>query len=1048
VAPRRGRLTFVLQEVFALRRQDRPVLALMAPLFAVVTAASVIVATFTKTAFLAEYAVETLPLMFLGSSLFTAALSIAYVSIAGRFDTARRWLGLVLVAQATFLALHLLYPLAPKAMALAQLIWCTGLSQLLLVQTWNTTSVMLPSRQAKRLFPVFAAVSTLGAAVGGGLVSAGLQVVEARHLMWLVLLLQTYPLWRVKTVVRELQAAADLQDDGASALPASLHRRNQDHESQPFDEVMRGFRAIAATPLLLRLAALVFLLQTASLVIDFQFSTELKLRFTRNEMASFLGSYYAIANTVAFFVALLATSRIVRVVGIGVAISASAIFVGLGSLWYFGAGLGFLGPAPAGFGLGSAFWAIVVTSFLERIFQFALTRNAMQMLVAPLDAKKGERAKTLIDGVVYRVATAGTSVALLFIGPHSEQLALLAPVTLLACLGVVGIGLSMNPHYRRALFEGLRARRVDSDVDPQIRDLLQRSATGEVRERLASSQPSDILAALEIVRESRLPVRVQDLMPAAAHANADIARRALEVVNELGLVPERGALLELLQNERPPAVLREVLRLLEHFPDPSLLPLVSLFIQHEDVGVARLAVAWVHKVGGETYSEPLHRQFRADLHHPEAQRRARAAFISGGYNLETESDLARMVHDPSPEVRLNAVVSMGQVGAMEYVDPLVDSLSRGDLVPAASAALVRFGPKLIPALRERMQRRPPGLAIQLRLLRVVERFGNEAAVRYLTEQVDSRPSVVRNNAVQSLWRVARDPEAPRPPRSWLKGRVLTEIDTLSLLHAIVRGAPARDTKLQFFADEVQALRLQAEMRVFRLLGVLESRAALHRAYLHYRSPQQRVRSNAIELLDQHVVDPDLKAVVGLIERHEGPGADAADALDGPAIGEMLAHADPWLVRVWTWVQTPSGGKMTRDPMDMVFLLKAVPFLSELSGEQLLPIADIVQHVHVEAGDLVFAEGQPGNHLYVILEGEVDVMRGSERVARLGRKECVGEMALLDPAPRSASVKARTDCELLAIARDDFQDLLDMHPALARGIIRVLTQRLRHATEQM
>lgn len=1048
MAPRRGRVAYVLQEVFALRRQDRPVLVLMAPQFAVLTAASVIVATFTKTAFLAEYPVETLPLMFLASAVFTAALSLAYVSIAGRFDTTRRWLGLVLVAQVTFLILHLLYPLAPKAMALAQLVWCTGLSQLLLVQTWNTTSVLLPSRQAKRLFPVFAAVSTLGAAVGGGLVSAGLQVGEARHLMWLVLLLQSYPLVKVIGVVRGLQSAAELRDDDAAALgPAGPHP-GQPRGKQPFDEVARGFRAIASTPLLLRLAALVFLLQTASLIIDFQFSTELKLRFSRNEMARFLGSYYAIANTAAFFVALLATSRIVRVVGIGVAISASAIFVGLGSLWYLGAGLGLLGPAPQGFGLGSAFWAIVVTSFLERIFQFALTRNAMQMLVAPLEAKKGERAKTLIDGVVYRVATAGTSVALLFIGPDSEQLARLAPVTALACLGVVAIGLSMNPHYRRALFEGLRARRVDSDVDPQIRDLLQRSATGEVRERLASSQPSDVLAALEIVRESRLPVRVQDLMPVAAGADADLARRALEVVNALDLVPERGDLVALLQRERPPAVVREVLRLLERFPDADLLPLVDPLVHHDDVGVARLAVAWVHKVGGEAYSAPVQQQVRADLHHPEAERRARAAFISSGYTASSVADLPQMVHDPSPEVRLNAVVSMGQVGAMEYVDPLVDSLSRGDLVPAASAALVRFGPKLIPALRERMQRRPPGLAIQLRLLRVVERFADAAAVRYLTEQVDARPSVVRNNAVQSLWRIARDPEAPRPPRPWLKGRILAEIDTLSLLHALGRQPSRQDPKLRFFAEEVHALRLQAEMRVFRLLGVLEARAAMHRAYLHYRSPHQRVRSNAIELLDQHIGDPDLKAVVGLIERHEGAPADAADAFDAAEISEMLTRADPWLMRVWTWVQAPMGGQMTRDPMDMVFLLKAVPFLSELSGEQLLPIADIVQHVHVEAGDLVFAEGQPGNHLYVILEGEVDVMRGAERVARLGRKECVGEMALLDPAPRSASVKARTDCELLAIARDDFQDLLDMHPALARGIIRVLTQRLRHATEQM
>lgn len=1040
VAPRRDVLTFVLQEIFSLRRQDRPVLALLAPLFGVVTAASVIVATFTKTAFLAEYAVGTLPLMFLGSSVFTAFLSVAYVAIAGRFDTARRFVGLLVVAQLSFALLQVLYPLAPKTMALFQLVWCTGLAQLMLVQTWNTSSVMLPSRQAKRLFPVFAAVSTLGAAIGGGLVSAGLQVVEARHLMWLVLVLQLYPLLRVHGVVRELQVAADLQDDGAQSPLQLVPRPAVEKAKHPMDAVSRGFRAILDTPLLLRLAALVFLLQTASLVIDFQFSTELKLRFTRNEMASFLGSYYAIANSVAFFVALLATSRIVRVVGIGVAISASAIFVGLGSVWYFGAGR---------MGLGSPFWAIVVTSFLERIFQFALTRNAMQMLVAPLDAKKGERAKTLIDGVVYRVATAGTSVVLLFISPSSEKLALLAPLTALACLGVVAIGLSMNPHYRRALFEGLRARRVDSDVDPQTRALLQRSATGEVRERLASDHPSDILAAIDIIKESRLPVAVEDLIPVARHADPNLARRALEVINELQLVPDRSLMLELLQHDRPAAVLREVLRLLDQFQDPSLLPLVSTFAEHEDVGVARLAMAWVHQVGGKEYSLPLQRQFRADLSHPEAERRARAACISGSYMAEPESDLAAMVHDSSPEVRVNAVVSMGQIGAIEYVDPLIDSLGRGDLVPAASAALVRFGPKLIPALRERMQRRPPGMAIQLRLLRVVERFANDAAVKYLMEQVDSRPSVVCNNAVQSLWRVARDTDAPRPPRSWLKGRVLAEIESLHLLHAIAHLAPAGRPELSFFALEVQALKLQAEMRAFRLLGVLQSRAAMHRAYLHYRSPQQRVRSNAIELLDQHIADPDLKALVTLIERQDGAAAEGAASHDNPPdIAELLTRADPWLVRVWTWVETPRGGKMTRDPMDMVFLLKAVPFLSDLSGEQLLPIADIVQNVHVEAGDLVFAEGQPGNHLYVILEGEVDVLRGDERVARLGQKECVGEMALLDSAPRSASVKARTDCELLAIARDDFQDLLDMHPALARGIIRVLTQRLRHATEQL
>ncbi len=1044
VAVRSSAIDWVLREVFSLRRADRPVLGQLAPLFGVVTAASVLVATFTKTAFLEKYEVRTLPLMFLGASAFTAVISLAWVAVVERLDLQRRFVGLLATAIVSFIALHLAYPIAPKAFALAQLVWCTGISQLILVQSWNMSSSLLPGRQAKRLFPVLAALSTLGAAAGGGLVTLGLKVVEARHLMWLVVALLVYPLFKVRKLIRALQWSGDERESATESM-ILIGKKDKDSGAATTpaaggSDIIRGFRTILETPILLRLAGLVFLLQVASLIIDFQFSTEMKLKFSRNEMAGFLGTYYAIANSVAFFVALTASARIVRVVGIGMAISASAVFVGIGSLFYFSA---------ARLHLGNPFWAIVATSFLERIFQFALTRNAMQMLVAPLDSKKGERAKTLIDGVVYRIATAGTSVALLFIAPSSATLALMAPVTVLACVGVVLIGLSMNPHYRRALFEGLRARRVDSDVDPQTRALLQRSATGEVLQRLASTEKRDVLAALDIIRESKLPMQVNDLLPIARSNDPDLARRSLELMNELGLRPERALLLGLLQKDRPAAVLRESLRLLDNYPDTGLLPLVTTFVHHADLGVARLAVIWVQRVGGEDYAQTLHQQLKTDMQSEHSDRRARAAYISGGYVLDPEIDLVRMVKDPAPDVRANAVVSMGQIGALEYIDPLIDCLAHGDLVPQASAALLRYGSTLIAAVRDRQKRKPLNVPIQLRLLRIVERFGNKAAVAFLMEQVDSPVSVVRNNAVQSLWRMARDLEAPRPPQEWIKSRVISEIEALKLLQRIEVAARGPTMRHMFFGSELHALRLQAEMRAFRLLGLFESRAAFHRAYLHYRSAQQRVRSNAIELLDQHLTDEEMKPFVGLVERLDAASA-IADAtlveMTGTDLSGLLASTDPWLIRVWQWTELPEGKRMTRDPMDMVFLLKAVPLLSDLSGEQLLPVADILQTVHVEAGDLVFAEGQPGNHLYVILEGEVDVLRGTEQVARLGIKECFGEMALLDQSPRSASVRARVDCELLAIARDDFQDLLDMHPALARGVIRVMTQRLRVATE--
>lgn len=1062
----RRRWLGALQALFSLKRGDTQVLGRVAPMFAIVTAASVIVATFTKSVFLDTHDVQALPLMFLGSSVFTVIVSMGYVGVIEKVPLTQRFVGLLALSVVSFAALHLLYPLHPKLIALAQLIWCTGIANLVLVQTWNMTSALVPARQGKRLFPVLAAMSTLGAAVGGGAVSLLLKVVEARHLMWLAVALLGYMLLTIRATIAELSRMDIGGDDTTMHVPAQRRSPSAPQTTTAGGEIARGFRSIMDTPLLFRLAALVFLLQMASLIIDFQFSSELKARYSREEMCSFLGTYYAIANSVAFFVALVATSRVVRVVGIGMSISASAVFVGLGSGAYFFA---------ASSGYDWKFWAIVVTSFCERIGQFALSRNAMQMLVMPLDTRKGERAKTLIDGVVYRIATGLVSIALLVMALPAASLGLLSPAAILACVGAVGIGLSMGPFYRRALFEGLRARRVDVDADPQTRALLVRSALGEVRQRLQNGESKEIVQALEMIKEMALPVDAGDLLPIARMADPELARRSLEVMNDLGLTPERSALLGVLSLDKPPGVLREGLRLLGRYPDLGLAPLVTTFVSHPDPGVARLAVVWLKNMGGEAHTAHVHNQLMDDLHSGEPDRRARAAFISGGYTIDPSLDLAAMVDDPSPQVRVNAVQSMGQIGSMEFIEPLVRALGRADLVPVATAALQRYGTGLLPSVRELLREGAKGLAVQMRLMRIAERVGSSEAIVLFMAQADQTTGLLRNNAVLSLWRMARDPDRVRPPRGWVHRHVVEELERLRRYQVIETSAPGGSLRHAFFQTELQALRLQAEARCFRLLGLLHSRAAMHKAYLYYRSPQQRVRSTAIELLDQHLIDPELKKFVALVERNEGVQSGIVASFDitesggynpgSEALRHELGRVEPWLARVWAWAQAGQQAKanpriqpriddknnaarleVARDPMDLVFLLKGVPLLSDLSGEQLLPLTDAVQTVHVEAGDLVFAEGEPGDHLYVILEGSVEVLRGDERVALLGVKECFGEMALLDQSARSASCRALKTVELLALARDDFQDLLDLHPALARGVIRVLTQRLRVATE--
>jgi NTE family protein len=105
-----------------------------------------------------------------------------------------------------------------------------------------------------------------------------------------------------------------------------------------------------------------------------------------------------------------------------------------------------------------------------------------------------------------------------------------------------------------------------------------------------------------------------------------------------------------------------------------------------------------------------------------------------------------------------------------------------------------------------------------------------------------------------------------------------------------------------------------------------------------------------------------------------------------------------------------------------------------------------QAVSVRAGEWLFRQGEPGDSLYVVLTGRLEIVieNGPEsKVIRiLGRGDSVGELALLTESPRSASVRARRDSELLHVTREHFARLLEERPEFAAGLTRVLGRQLR------
>ena len=143
-------------------------------------------------------------------------------------------------------------------------------------------------------------------------------------------------------------------------------------------------------------------------------------------------------------------------------------------------------------------------------------------------------------------------------------------------------------------------------------------------------------------------------------------------------------------------------------------------------------------------------------------------------------------------------------------------------------------------------------------------------------------------------------------------------------------------------------------------------------------------------------------------------------------------------------------------MDLALLKKAAIF-ADLTDEELARVAEVCKAQSFKFGQTIFKEGEPGNRLFIISEGEVRISRtipgsGEEALAVLKPGACFGEMAIFDRSERSTNAITNTSCTLLTIARSDFELLLDFNRDVAYkvlwSVVRLLSARLRVTNDNL
>jgi AAA family ATP:ADP antiporter len=224
---------------------------------------------------------------------------------------------------------------------------------------------------------------------------------------------------------------------------------------------------------------------------------------------------------------------------------------------------------------------------------------------------------------------------------------------------------------------------------------------------------------------------------------------------------------------------------------------------------------------------------------------------------------------------------------------------------------------------------------------------------------------------------------------------------------------------------------------------------------------ERQRAILLEAVERSMSTREAARLLPLLE--SGGRADAEHLAKGlghalPTPGEAaraLAQDSDWLTRSLAGLAVsrldPPGAMLddagVADLVELALQVKSIPIFERLSVEQLLALAKLLREEAHPAGTPILREGQCGSGMYVILEGQVEVLHGETQVARLGAPDFFGEMSVLDGEARSATVRALTHVRLLRLERADLLALMEENAAIGIAVAQSLAHRLRLRLEK-
>jgi len=945
---------------------------------------------------------------------------------------------------------------------------------LLISQFWTLANDVYDPRQAKRLFGLIGAGSSLGGASGFYLTSKLVQPWGVNAMLLLSAAILTACFVIVVTVLKREPRA------GASDATATTEEGVSGTEALRLLQSSRHLQIIAVVIAFAAIGAAIIEQQLNMATAEAKGSNA-------GGVTAYLAQVGVWLSLSGFVVQLTLTSRIHRYLGIGFALLILPMSLGATGVLMLTIG---------------ALWTSAVGRVLDTSLRYTVDKTTREILFLPLPVDIKYRAKPFIDVTVDRISKGlGALLILVLIkdwgmGFTWQQLSY-ASLTMMVLW--VLFALRARKEYLNAFRRSIDQQQVKpAEITLETADL---NTIEALVTELSHPDPRRVIYAIDLLESLDKRQFVTPLL--LHHESPEVRARAIDAAAAAG--PERSAhwlrgveqalkdpngevrvaavrALAALRHEHAADVMRPFL----DDPDPQLAVTAARVLAESPSETDRTAAEEaLRRLGSDTRTDAT--PVRVEI--------ARAL----GYvqNPSFRPLLVPLMYDADLGVAREAIRSAGRLGSAAdflFVPPLV-SLMRNRLLKGASRdVLVGFGEPIVDALAYFMRDQDEDIWIRRHAPSTLARIPSQRSLEVLVTALEDTDGFIRFKALAAIERIRRDRPDLTIDRGVIERQILQEsrraFGALTLHHNLfVTGGLESTTILARALDEK---RERAINRMYRLLGLLYSPEDVGAVRAALASSDSRLRSGAIEYLDNLLAGDVRRRVMLLVDEmpavervrrgnvifktrmrdvedtvaqlvHDEDQVIAAAAIQlveqrgmwtlADDLEHALAHRDPrdWYVfeaASWALAARRMPAERRRalwlEPLPAVELadrLRRIQLFDFVSVDELFRIAGLGRQVRHEPGRALYEAGRAPDALHFLLDGRVSIDGETTVAAVVSAPAALGFEQMLEASPMPASIRAAETAISLQLTTEEFLSLLSENVEMAQGIFRMLIDRL-------